>query len=123
MKRLALALLLVVSAQAQLVNLRVARVIFGTLSAVSTTAGFDVSLLSPSQHTVQVITAGSPASCSLQLEGSLDGGTTWANLSGAQTCTSSVTFHVIQKPIDMVRINVTALSAAASVTVRYVGVQ
>ena len=124
----AVAFVLAAIAGAQVVNSRVARIEFGTLSSVTTTAAVDVSLLTPSKHTIQTLIAGSPAACSIQLEGTLDdvsGSPTWANLSGSQTCTSSVTFHVTERPVRGVRVNLTALSGGSSptVTIKYVGVQ
>ncbi|MGH9667094.1 MAG: hypothetical protein ACRD9L_21930, partial [Bryobacteraceae bacterium] len=79
-------------------------------------------------HTVQAVVTGSPSGCSIQLEGTLDDPTlspTWSNLSGSQTCTSSVMFHVTARPVRAIRVNLTALSGGTSptVTVKYVGVE
>lgn len=77
-----------------------------------------------SAHTVQVVVTGSPAGCTVNLDGSLDG-THWFDLSGGQTCTSSVMFHVVSKPVFYVRGDLTALSGgtAPTVQVSYVGIQ
>jgi hypothetical protein len=125
----AIAALAAAALSSQTVNGRVASVSFGTLTGTGTTWAFDMSLLTPSQHTLEVVVAGSPSSCSIQLEGTLDNpsgsSVTWANLSGAQTCTSSVTFSVVNKPVRAVRANLTSLSGGSSptVTVGYAGVQ
>jgi hypothetical protein len=100
----------------------------GTLAAVGTTFGVNIGPVAH-KHTVQVITAGGPTTCAIQLEGTLDDVTSnspdWANLSGSQTCTSSVTFHVADRPVTGIRANLTALTGGSSPTVaiKYVGVQ
>jgi hypothetical protein len=104
--------------------------ILGTLTATGQTMGVH-SGLATHKHTLQVVVTGSPASCSVQLEGTLDDITDpsvtpfWANLSGTQSCTSSVTFHVVEKPVRAIRANLTALSGGSSptVTIKYLGVQ
>jgi hypothetical protein len=74
--------------------------------------GPTASSLSNSQyHTVEVVVV-SPATCSIQLEGSLDNAT-WANLSGSQSCTTSTMFHVDGKSVTYVRANLTAYSGDA----------
>jgi hypothetical protein len=99
----------------------------GTLSATGTTIPVQLAVTAH-KHTVQVVTTGSPTTCSIQLEGTLDDVTsspTWANISGSQTCTSSVTFHIADRPVNGVRVNLTALSGGSSPTVaiKYVGVE
>ena len=123
MKKLILILAFAAIASAQVVNNRVARVTFETLSSATTSTTFKVDQLTPSKHTVQVIVTGGPATCTISLDGSLDGGTTFASLSGSQTCTSNIVFHVVERPVDAVRINLSALSGGTSptVVVRYVG--
>jgi hypothetical protein len=76
------------------------------------------------EHTLAVVPSGSPTSCTIKLEGSLDG-SAWFDLSGAQTCTSDVMFHVTSKPVNVVRVNVTALSGGTSpsLDVKYLGRQ
>lgn len=73
-------------------------------------------------HTLSVVVTGSPSACTMNLDGSLDG-TNFFNLSGDITCTSSVMFHVINRPVTLVRATVSALSGGSSptVTVRYIG--
>lgn len=100
----------------------------GTLRAPGTTYAANLRMAAH-KHTLQVAVTGSPASCSVQLEGTLDDPSsatvTWANLSGAQTCTSSVMFHVAERPVRAVRATVTALSGGSSpaVTITYQGIQ
>jgi hypothetical protein len=127
-KLLLFSLALAALAGAQTVNNLIARVTFGTLSSATTTSAFDVSSLTPHKHTLQVVVTGGPATCGIQLEGTLDdvaSSPTWANLSGSQSCTSSVTFHVVDRAVTGVRVNLTALSGGTSptVSVKYVGVQ
>lgn len=100
---------------------------FGKLSAATTTA--PVSLpVAAHKHTVQVIVTGSPTSCQIQLEGTLDDtglSPNWFNLSGTQACTSTVMFSVTERPVTGIRVNLTALSGGTSpsVSIKYVGVQ
>lgn len=94
--------------------------VWTALTAVGTTSGFAVP--SNSFHTVQVVITGSPSGCTINLDGSLDG-TNWFDLSGGQTCTASVMFHVVNRAVLNVRANLTALSGgtAPTVTARYTG--
>ncbi len=71
-------------------------------------------------HTIQVVVTGSPGSCTANLDGSVDA-THWFDLSGGQTCTSNLMFHVTSRSVIYVRGNVTALSAAATATITYEG--
>jgi hypothetical protein len=90
-----------------------------TLSATGATSGFAVP--GNDVHTVQVVVTNSPATCTVNLDGSLDA-THWFDLSGNQTCTSNLMFHVINRAVAYVRGNVTVLSGAgATVTVSYLG--
>lgn len=88
----------------------------GTTTSLAT-AGND-------KHTLAAIVTGSPTGCSVRLEGSNDG-TNYFDLSGAQTCTTSVMFHVVDRPVVFVRANVTALSGgtAPTVTATYLGIR
>ncbi len=94
--------------------------IWTALTATGTTAGFAVP--SNSFHTLQAVVTGSPSVCTINLDGSLDG-TNWFDISGNQTCTSSVMFHVVNRSVTNVRANLTALSGgtAPTVTARYTG--
>lgn len=85
------------------------RLFSSTLAATGTTAGF---FTDAQHHTVQVNVV-SPATCSLRLEGSLDG-KVWSDLSGAQVCTASTMFHVDGKPVVFVRVSLTAYSGDAN---------
>jgi hypothetical protein len=87
-----------------------------TLSAVGTTTPVRVSA---TNHTLQ-FNVGSPATCSIQLEGSLDD-SVWSNLSGAQSCMASTMFHVDGKPMNWVRANLTIYSGGGSVAITYRG--
>lgn len=100
----------------------------GKLTATGVTNYADLQIAAHT-HTIQAVVTGGPAACSIQLEGTLDDPSTsaadWADLSGSQTCTSTVTFHVIDRAVRGVRANLTALSGgtAPTVTVKYMGVQ
>ena len=72
----------------------------------------------PSKHTVQLTVAGSPSTCTYRLEGSLDG-SLWSDLSGTQSCTASVMFHVVDKPVSWLRGNLLTLSGGSSPTVQF----
>ena len=78
---------------------------------------------SPTKHAVQVDTTGSPASCTYNLEGSLDG-TNASSIINAQACTTSGTLTWESsgtKPVLWVRFNLTALSASSTATAYYLG--
>jgi hypothetical protein len=76
------------------------------------------------KHTLAVVVAGTPAACTVALEGSMDT-VTWASLSGNQTCTSTVMFHVTDRPVVFVRANLSALSGGTkpTVTITYLGIK
>ena len=93
----------------------------GQLTTASATPGQNLPI-PVAKHTLQVVVTGSPAACAIQLEGTLDkdataSSATWANLSGSQTCTATVTFHVIDRAVNGVRANLTALSGGTAPTV------
>lgn len=90
------------------------RTLFATLGATGTTSAANADA---NYHTVQAVPSGSPSGCTLRLEGSLDN-SNWFDLSGSQTCTSAVMFHVDGKPATYVRVNLTALSGGTSPTVQ-----
>lgn len=95
----------------------------GTLAATGAGTAVNLSVVAH-KHTVTAVPTGSPATCTVKLEGSIDG-TTWFDLSTAQTCTAAVAFHVVEKPVLAVRANLTALTGGTSptVVVKYLGVQ
>ncbi len=91
-------------------------------STTGVTETYDVTLESPDKHTLQFITTGTPASATLCLEGSIDG-TNWFDLSGTQSCAASGMFHVVNKPVLFVRVNLLTLvgGTAPTVTSTYLG--
>lgn len=105
-------------------------VILGTLNAPGVTTAVDLYntyRVTPHKHTIEVNAAGAPATCTMELDGTLDAplssAVQWSNLTGSQTCTATTTmFHVVDKPIRAIRANLTALSGG-SVTVIYLGVE
>ncbi|PWT71029.1 MAG: hypothetical protein C5B60_11425 [Chloroflexi bacterium] len=101
----------------------------GTLNSVGTTLEVDT-FVAPVSHTVQVVVTGSPTACTLHLEGSLDDlavwPRAWADLSGDVSITGSPTiFHVINRPVRYIRVNLTTLTGGTNpaVTIKYLGVQ
>ena len=115
---------LLLVANAQETNSRAARVGFGTFTATATTSAFDVRTVAPAQHTIQANVSGSPTSCSVQLEGSLDN-STFFSLSGVFDCSAgNQMFHDVTRPIDYVRLHITALGGGSSPAVQlyYLGV-
>ncbi len=98
------------------------RYVWPVQSTTGVTAAYDVTLESPDKHTLQFITTGTPAAATLRLEGSIDG-VNWFDLSGSQSCVSSGMFHVVNKPILYVRVNLLTLvgGTAPTVTSTYLG--
>lgn len=99
-----------------------ARTFSTSLSAVGATQGF---LVNAQTHTVQLVVV-SPATCAIQLEGSLDN-SHWFNLSTSQPClaASPAMFFLSARLVTYVRLNLTAYSgdaAQAKVQVLYTGV-
>ena len=98
---------------------------FPTISAVGASAIYTPGG-APLAHTFDATVTGSPASCTIQYEGSNKAAPVAADmrdLSGPITCTSDVMIHIVNKPITALRINVTALSGGATVSVRYLGIR
>jgi len=85
---------------------------------------YDVSKLGPSFHTVTFNTGAALAACTAQLEGSLDN-SKWYSLTGDIDCTAvtGAMIHAPEKPVNYVRGNCTALTAANTVTISYLGVR
>lgn len=87
-----------------------------TVTVTGPTTGVRVNAVN---HTLQ-FNVGSPATCAIQLEGSLDN-VNWSNLSGTQSCMTSTMFHVDGKPVNYVRANLTIYTGGGSVTIYYRG--
>ncbi len=90
-------------------------------TSTETSAGFNVTAIAPFRHTVAVVVTGSPVSCTFDLEGAITtirpASGDWFSLSGNQTCTSSIMFHVADRPVLWVRANLSVLSGGSSPTV------
>jgi len=77
--------------------------------------------MKPRNHTVQVTITGVPTAVTIDLEGSLDD-TTWVSLAshimsaGELTATAAM-FHVVDKPVRYVRLNLILLTAGTAPTV------
>ena len=78
----------------------------------------------PMSHSVHCIVTGAPAAANVRLYGSLDG-TNWFDLTGAQVATSSILFHVVNRPVAYVKANLADLSGGTSptFTFRYLGIK
>jgi len=92
----------------------------GTVASVTTSNVVDARAWLPTKHQLVALPIGSPASCTVQWQFSLDN-VNWFSLGSAQTCTSTINTSVVDVPVGFVRGNVTALSAAASVQLWYIG--
>lgn len=97
-------------------------VAFNALGAVGVTASQSVE--GAARHTVMVTVSGAPTTCTVNLDGSLDG-VHWFDLSGPQNAASNTMFHVVDKPVIYVRGNLSALSGGTSpsVSISYTGVR
>ena len=87
---------------------------FPTVQATGASAFVDARLSGrrlPQFHAVQVDVTGAPATCTINLDGSLDGTLAFDLLTG-QTCTSDVLFNVVDEPARYVRSNLTAVTGS-----------
>ena len=73
------------------------------------------------KHTVQVTTTGEPTAVTVDLEGSLDGVTFFVlsshAFSGAEITAEAAMFHVVDKPVNFVRLDLTTLTGGTDPTV------
>ena len=96
--------------------------VFDALTAAGQTEAFDVWFGAgyPLQHTVQLTITSRAATCTVQHEGCLLGRTVcavadWEILSAADVdCTSIEMFHVINRPVRSIRVNLTALAGTGA---------
>lgn len=116
--RLLIFLLIAVLGAAQQMSL----VTWTTLSAAAATAAHATA--GNDKHTLAAVVTGSPGTCTMRLEGSVDG-TNYFDLSGAQACTATTMFHVVDRPIVFARARVITLSGGSSptVTITYLGIR
>lgn len=68
-----------------------------------------------SKHSWHVIVTGSPASVTVNLEGTIDG-SNWFTLDSSTTTTSEMR-HVVNKPVTQIRANLATLTGGSSPTV------
>ena len=96
---------------------------FAALSTVTSTAAHNVGLgggasAFPTFHTLQLENVGTPATCTVQLEGCVNDPTDtacWEILSAPNVnCITTKMFHVISRPVRHVRANLTALTGTAA---------
>ena len=92
----------------------------GTISSVTTSNVVDARAWLPTKHQLVALPVGSPASCTVQWQFSLDN-VNWFSLGSAQTCTSAINTSVVDVPTGFIRGNVTALSGGTSVQLWYIG--
>jgi YbbR domain-containing protein len=77
--------------------------------------------MKPRNHTVQVTITGAPTAVTVDLEGSLDD-TTYVSLASyvltaADLTAAAAMFHVVDKPVRYVRVNLVTLTAGTAPTV------
>ena len=89
---------------------------FSALSGATVTPSVVVS--GNDKHSVMAIVTGSPSGGVCNLDGSLDG-INWFDISGNQTITSSAMFHVVNKPVMYIRVNLSTLSGGPGPTVTF----
>lgn len=92
----------------------------GASTAAYTTNGVNGAIQPILNHTVSVVVTGSPSACTIRLEGSLDN-SNWFDLSGSQSCTSSVMFHVYGKVEKYLRVNLLTWTGGTNAAVSYLG--
>jgi len=90
-------------------------------------AGENASILKVSgkkDHTVSVsfTTSGSVSAMTVSLEGSIDGGLTWHDLAahsltGTELTNGCALFHVTDKIVDLVRVNLDAITESGTTSV------
>lgn len=92
-------------------------------AATATGAGASVRLKKVVQeHTVQALITGSPTAVTVSLESSLNDGVTWNAIgtypfAAGDLTAGSVMYHVIDKPAELVRMNLTSLTGGTAPTV------
>lgn len=99
------------------------------LNAVTSTGASSIKQLPflVTTHTVQATITGAPTAVTVDLEGSLDGTTFFAlgthPFTGDELTATAAMFHVVDKPVSYVRLNLTVLTAgtAPTVTAKYDG--
>lgn len=80
-----------------------------------------------SAHSVQATITGAPTAVTVDLEGSLDGETFFVlathPFTAGELTAAAALFHVIERPVNFVRVNLLTLTAgtAPTVTVKYDG--
>ena len=77
--------------------------------------------MKPRNHSVQITITGAPTAVTVDLEGSLDGNT-WVSLashvmSAGELTAAAALFHVVDKAVRYVRINILTLTGGTAPTV------
>lgn len=94
---------------------------FSTLDAIGATSNIEVRPLYPGEHTIQIAVTGPPGTCTCTLQGTLDYNYGWFDLSGAEDCTIDNMFHVVNKPVRYLRMNISAWAGVGTVIFRHLG--
>ncbi len=93
--------------------------IFGPVTATGAVGNFVTfsnTNYSASSHTIQYVVTGTPpSSCTLSLDGSLDG-VNWVSLSGPITATSTGMQHFANMPVAFIRVSCPTYAAGDSTT-------
>jgi hypothetical protein len=94
---------------------------FSALSATGAGATFDINGIQP-RHGVSYTVTGAPATCTIDLEASLDG-VFWVKIITGTVCTSSIYASVVDKPFRYIRPNLITLTGGTTpaVTAKYAG--
>jgi len=91
------------------------------LSAATGTGAGKLFQVSTSIHTIQVVFTGTISALSVAIEGSIDGANIFAlethELSSEELAAKKVMFHIVNKLVEYVRVNITVLTGAGAVTV------
>lgn len=98
---------------------QISRVVWPAFTGTGNSTAYGVRV--NDKHTVAAVVTGAPSACTVTLQGTLDG-TIWFDLSTAQTCTTNILFHVVDKPITSVRAAVLMTGGTTpTLTVTYIG--
>lgn len=97
---------------------------FAALTVAGNTASVGPMDFVPTEHSVEVVTTGAPATATVQLEGSLDG-VNFFPVGTAQAMAAGGLFSVTGVPLRYAQVSLTALTGGTSptVTCSYLGVR
>jgi hypothetical protein len=93
---------------------------FPVLTTATHTTVLDLRKSLVKTHTIEISLTGTPSVCTYRVEGSSNS-TNWYDISGTQSCLTNNMFHITDKPIRYIRINVLSLTGTASLTYQWTG--